>query len=458
LRRTVRENLGRRFSVLASGPGLRAQLWRGGIGSALVKVSGTGLTLALTIVLARALGPRDYGLYSYVYALVGLLAIPAQLGLPELATRETAKAYANAEWATLKSLWQWTGMAACGMALLIIVVGAIGAYLFRQQFAEPQLSTFLWGLVLVPGLVLGRLVGGWLGGLHHVVAGQLPDMIMRPGLLLVFVSIVAGLHFDPPLSASRAMSAHTIAAFLSVLMGGFVLWRLQPLELSRRYHAHYKHRAWFASVVPFGFIAGMQLINMQADILMLGMFVSSDQVGIYRVSMQGAAVVAFGLQVVNMVAAPQIARMFVQGQSQRLQELATANARAAMLVAVPATLTFWFFGSGLLKILVGDEYAVGATSLGILALGQLVNAGAGSVVLLLNMTNHERVVARGVALAAVANVAANLILIPIWGMNGAATATTLTFATWNALLARQVAKKLGINSTIISTKWMPFWK
>jgi len=433
-----------RLLTLTKGNGLRAQLVRGGLGSVVVKLFGMGLSLAVVIVLARALGPEGYGVYAYVFALVSLLAIPAQFGLPALVVRETAKAQAGADWSALTGVWWWAGVVAGGLSLLLAVIGGLVAWLFTDRFTGAQLATFAWALVLVPGLVLSRLVGGGLRGLCHVVAGQLPDLVLRPGLLLAFVLVALGLH--GAVTSSGTMALHALAAGLALLAGAVLLYRARPGE-SRGVTARYRHRAWAASALPLGFIAGMQVINTQADILMLGLFTDAEQVGIYRVAVQGAMLVAFGLAAVNMVVAPQFARMHAQDQRDQLQRLATASARAALAIAVPAVLVFVLFGPALLRTVVGSGYVSGATPLVILALGQLVNAGMGSVGVLLSMTDHERAFARGLALGAVFNVAANLVLIPLWGMNGAALATSMTFVIWNSLLASEVAKRLGINST-----------
>ena len=54
--------------------------------------------------------------------------------------------------------------------------------------------------------------------------------------------------------------------------------------------------------------------------------------------------------------------------------------------------------------------------------------------LVLVMVGHERPVALGLALSATANIILNLLLVPTWGMTGAAVSTTLTLICWNFLL------------------------
>ena len=85
-----------------------------------------------------------------------------------------------------------------------------------------------------------------------------------------------------------------------------------------------------------------------------------------------------------------------------------------------------------------------------LALGQLVNAGMGSVGALLNMTDHERDTLRGVAIAAVANVVLGLVLIPLYGLEGAAIATAVPLIIWNLLLRQAVWRRIQIETLAFS--------
>ena len=98
----------------------------------------------------------------------------------------------------------------------------------------------------------------------------------------------------------------------------------------------------------------------------------------------------------------------------------------------------------------GEEYADGRIALAILCVGQLTNALVGSVGFLLNMTGNERDVAKGFAIAAIINIALNLVLIPLFGIEGAAFATAVSMMVWNVLLYRQARAKLGIDSSVMS--------
>jgi O-antigen/teichoic acid export membrane protein len=138
--------------------------------------------------------------------------------------------------------------------------------------------------------------------------------------------------------------------------------------------------------------------------------------------------------------------LYAQGDMKKLQRLVTASARVILLINLLITVGFIIWGKSFLNLAFGSAFKTGYTPLMILLVGQLINSGAGSVGLLLNMSGHERETARGMTIAAIINVVLNLLLIPRLGINGSAVATSISLIIWNVLLWWAVRKKLGINS------------
>ena len=115
-----------------------------------------------------------------------------------------------------------------------------------------------------------------------------------------------------------------------------------------------------------------------------------------------------------------------------------------MLGGVPVAAGLILFGRRFL-LLFGPQYTSGQTALVLLSLGQLVNIVAGPVAGLLTMTGHERDVVMGVGLGTGANLALSLILIPLWGINGAACAAAASLILWNVFLVRRVRRRLALS-------------
>lgn len=425
------------------GEWFRSHLVRDSIASIALKVFYTGATLVTTIILARILGPEGYGIYAYAFALITLLSIPAQFGLPTLLVRNVAAYRVREQWGLMRGLLLRANQAVLLLSLVLVLTAGLVAYTLAGCFGVSQLTTFAWALVLLPLIALGNLRGATLRGLHRVISGQLPEQFLRPGLFVVFLLAIplSGIGATP----SLAMALHALAAFMAFAVGAWLLFRALPVQ-AKAVPAEYETGVWWRSVLPLGFLAGMQIVNDQTDIVMLGVFASAADVGVYRVAVQGSHLVMFTLAAVNMVLGPNIARLYTQGECEQLQRIVTWSARVILFTALPVAGAFIFFGEPILALVFGDEYMRGYTSLVILCVGQLFNAGAGSVGLLLNMTGYERDTAAGVAVAAVCNVILNLTLIPAFGMEGAATATAISLAVWNVILVRRAYQRVGIVS------------
>ena len=423
------------------------QLLCGAAGSVLLKIGFTLLSFALTVVLARILGPEGYGLYAHTLALIMVLAIPAQVGLPTLLVRQVARYHAAEQWSLMRGILRWANRVVLMISLLLAGTAGGIAWLFTDNIQEEKLAIFAWTLALIPLIALGNMRGAALRGLHRVLAGQLPEQLLRPGLLLLFLMVAFAID-RTWLTPTRAMTLHALAAAGAFFAGLILLQRALPSQIGE-VTPEYEPRPWLRAMLPLSLIAGMQVINSQLALVVLGFFAADAEVGIYRVAAQVATLVAFTLTAVNMALGPTVARLYTQNDREQMQRLVTWSARLVLAAALPVVAVFVVFGEALLSIAFGEAYVSGYTALTILSIGQLINAGMGSVGLILNMTGHERDTFTGMAFGAGINILLNFLLIPPFGIKGAAVATALALITWNIILCWQAYRRVGIISTAI---------
>lgn len=432
--------------------GLSGQIGRGAAGSVALKITNVGLGFAASVILARVLGARGYGIYAYVISIAYVLAIPAQFGVPKLVVRETAKAQVKEDWGLLRGVWRWSSFVTLGMTFALVLVALIVALLLRGHLSQLQFTTFLWGIVLVPLISFSALRGAALQGLRRVVLGNIPATILRPAVLIVTILVfvfLAGQHINP----AEAMVFTVCAAAIGFFASSWWLHQSRPAPLLRNPAPVYHTRLWIGAILPFALTAGMQKINQYTDILMLGIFGSASHVGVYRVAVQNSLLVVFGLQVADMFIAPYFARLYAQSDHQRLQQLVSLSGKAIFILAMPPFIVFAVCGKTLLGMIFGATYKSAYLPLLILTFGQLINSSFGSVGFLLNMTGHERDTLRGIGVAAVSNVIFNAVLIPRYGMNGAAIATALSLVIWNLVLWHAVRRRLGIETFVIANSF-----
>lgn len=424
--------------VRLRGDELAAHLMKGALGTGGLGLAHKTLSLVTAILLGRALGAEGYGYYAFAIAAVTFISIPAQLGIPSLATREIAASHARSEWSLMRGFRRRIAQTASFSIILgaILVGGALLA--FADEIPALDVRTFAVALLLLPLYAGLSLMGSLLRGLRRVVQGTWPNRLLQPAVFVLLLLALAG-----GLSSQLAIALNVVSCAIGMIATAWLLRRYWPREASEA-QPEYRTSAWLSSLLPFTLLAGINLLNQKTDIMMLGVFTSAADVGIYNVAIQGAMLVSFPLTVCNAVLAPNIARLHAQGDMRRMQRLMTVSTLAISIAAGAAALVIILAGEWLLREVFGDAFTPGYPALAILAIGQLLNAWAGSVGQFLIMTGHEKDTLKGVAVAAFLNVVLNSALIPFFGMIGAAIATAISLLTWNILLVVLVYKRLGL--------------
>lgn len=440
--------LSKKLRQEALGQGLAGQLLRGGIGAAAVKVASLAFTFAVTIVLARALGAQEFGLYSFIIALVTVMAVPSQFGLPSLVLRETARSVATDDYGRLLGSWRWSSRITFLMSLAVIALGLIAAVVLGSTVPALQSTAYRFGLLLIPLLSLGALRAGALRGLGKVVQGLLPELVLIPALLVVFMGTV-WLVSPASLDATSAMAAHALAAGAAFLIGLAFLYRGRPKALTSDIEPIYDLEGWRNSALPMAIIMGVGVLFRHTDTVMLGLLTTEEHVGVYRVASQWAWLVTFGSQIVNFAIPPFIARFYAQDDSRRLQTIAKRAGAAGALSSLPPLLVFVLAGKPVISFALGPSYEGAYLPLVILATGQFASVLMGSCGTLLAMTNYERDTATVLGVSVLANIGLNALFIPLWGPLGAAMVSAAVLFGYNVVLRKIVRLRLGIEPSVL---------
>ena len=180
---------------------------------------------------------------------------------------------------------------------------------------------------------------------------------------------------------------------------------------------------------------------------MLGALQDIKSVGLYSVAVQMAMVVNFTLLGLNQAIAPLVAERHDANRGKELQKSliqATNIATLGSLLIVAALVTL---GPIVLAIF-GPDFSGSYQPMIILAVGQLLNVASGPVGTILSMSRQERFVGIGMSVSVVCNIILNYLLIPRYGVNGAALATAVSVGVWNLLMVVFAKRILGIDANI----------
>ena len=419
---------------------LKQRLIKGVAGSFGLKIAATGLAFVTSVVLARLLGSEGLGVYSYIFAWISLLGIPATLGLDKLFVREIAIYQAKGEWGLMRGLLRWANLIVFVVAVSLAVTAAI---IFRS-IGSGSIIAFAIASLTLPLISLGNLRLGAMKGLRRVVLGTLPEMLISPVLFIALLGC-GYLWWGKDLNVSMVLGIKVAVSLVIFILGTIWLDRLLPNN-AKQAQAQYQVSKWVRSALPLMFLGSMQLINTKTDVLMLGAISGTEAVGIYVVVRQATQLIIFLQSAANSVLAPNIASLYAQRKMQQLQRVITKSSCLVFLVSLFIAVSLIFLSSWLLPLF-GSDFIAGRNALIILSIGQIINTSMGPVGNLLTMTGHENYTAITVGSSAVLNVFLNALLIPQWGINGAAIATASSIILVNVVNMFLVKKKLKISST-----------
>jgi O-antigen/teichoic acid export membrane protein len=217
-----------------------------------------------------------------------------------------------------------------------------------------------------------------------------------------------------------------------MVVGGLLSLRFLRLKFARFTTAHLKNLFTFSFWIFLS--SSGAIVFSYADTILIGHFLSTADVGIYRIAFQFTAAATFTTIALQTTLYPKISRWHAE---KSLDFIPPALARAftySLLLAIPVAVGGWILGERLLYFFYGAGFVAGAGVLGILLLVQIVNIFMFLQTMCLNAINRPRQSFYATGTAAIINIALDLALIPVLGIKGAAIATLVTMIV-NATIA-----------------------
>ena len=189
--------------------------------------------------------------------------------------------------------------------------------------------------------------------------------------------------------------------------------------------------------------ASVLLLMSWTDSLMIGSFINEYEVGLYNVAMRIAMITSLTLHAVNSIAAPKLSKAFNNGKLLEFKKIVKQTTRTIFYSTIPIILVICVFPEFLLGFF-GEDFYLAKTALLILAFSNIINALSGSVGVILNMTGKERAFSNILVVALFINIILNIILIPRYGIEGAAIASAASLIFWNLYSVYYIYKNYRI--------------
>jgi PST family polysaccharide transporter len=373
------------------------------------KVLRMGVGLLVGVWVARYLGPEQFGLLSFVGAYVGFFGIIATLGLQDIVIRNIVQVPSskNEILGTAALLQIISGLIAYILLIYVIfwlrpdddsikIIAAVLGSVTLLKFSEIAIYWF-------ESQVLSRYIV-WVQNITFIVFAFIKIfLIVKSAPLLAFV-----------------WATFAEALVVSILMLGMLTFKgthIKSLKISLEKAKELISDSW-----PLVLSGMAVMVYMKIDQIMLGQMMGDKAVGIYSAAVRISEVWYFIPMIVVASVFPSILEAKKQNQekyNERIRNLYALMVWMSITIAIPIS----FLAEPIVILLFGQEYKESSLVLAIhIWTSVFVFIGVASGKWLI-AENYQILSLQRTVVGAVTNIILNYILIPIYGIVGAALAT-----------------------------------
>ncbi len=414
--------------------------------------SGTGLMLIATaftmivgffvrIIIVRNLSQADYGVFSISTVIFSIVAAVAAFGLPTATIRYIAR-YRGKKNAKLVK-----GTVTSGLQLSIaagILGGALLFFtssLFARLFEMPELNLLLklWGIALPFFITTGALLACFRG------FGEVKQQVYQTFIFKTLeIAAVVLLVFFVAATSVNVVVAYSLAYVLtSLAVIAYSARYLRKLAGKSKATLFRKKLVFFA--LPLAILSIMGLVMAWTDMFMLGLFLTPAKVGLYNGAVPLAKYLPMVLASAAFLYLPISSYLIGQNKLADLKRVYQVITKWIFAATLPLFCILVFFPAAVLSLLFGSEYVGAALPLQILSLGFFLHVAMGLNAETMVALGKQKTVFYCHVAAAVVNIGLNLLLIPIWGITGAAVATCSTYVVMNATISASLYRYTKIH-------------
>ena len=437
--------LAERIKALLNGKSENARSGRNAIFIFLIRVFSAALVYASQVLLARWMGAFEFGIFAYVWVWVIVLGSLTPLGFNTAILRFIPDLTEKKEFGFLRGVIVRSRMIVAGVGLAVTIAGTGIVFLLRDYLDNYYVLPLVFGLVCVPLYALAELNEGVARNYGWSDIAFLPVYILRPMLVLLAMGGITLMGNTPC----------GLSALLASILASFFVLVLQTIMLVRRLNTtipqaapQYRSKEWLMISLPILLVEGFYMLLAHIDTLMLQLFAPPEQVGIYFASAKTTGLIGFIYFAVTAVSAHKLAALHAKGEKQQFNALVKQIIHWIFWPSLAASLGIYLLGEPILW-LYGPAFTAGYPVMLILLAGMLIRAATGPVEFMLNMTEHQVSTAWVLGITIGINLALNSMLIPAYGMLGAASGTVASIAFSSLMLYLLVRRKLGVNAFIL---------
>ncbi len=409
------------------------------------RLLGAGLVFAVQAMIARFWGAELLGQYLLIIATVNLIAVVMPLGFHTVGTYFAAEYRAKGNRQQLRGFLVNAYGHVIAVTAVLLCVGhpllslfGVGDSALARHFVPVCLLAFGTSTVFVSGALLV--------GLKRPYAGFFADTLFRP--MVVIAGFLAGTALATA-NAGFSLMMWIVGvgyALIAIAQLGFVYVSLRMVENTAPTQASDRGR-WWRFALPWVMISLASDFFFDIDLLLLANHLSSEELAIFGVCTRIFSLVSFGVAAVYAVRLPDMFES--QANADRAgfnRKVGEANVVASgMALAMLVMMTVF---APLVLMLFGPAFQTGSMPLVVLCVALLVRSVFGPASLMLSIHDRPYASLPAVGLALGTLIAGNYLLVPAFGLMGAAVSALIAITAWSAAQWITALKMTGVDVSI----------
>ncbi len=402
---------------------------------------GRFLGYLIRMIIARSLGPANYGIISLGISVVEIAATLSLLGLPTAINRFvpyyiSQKQEAIARGTIRAALLLSAPMGLAMMVLLLILNNQICLNFYDKPALIPVLKYFAIIVPLYSIMMLNSSIFTGFKRMDLIVYTQ--QSLRYVVILIVFVALLLS-----GFGMKAAIFAYPSGYFLTALVGIILVQRLFPIW-GRKLSAKPNYAEIFSFSWPLILVTMIWFIIDRVATLMLGYFKSAEVVGIYNAALPLAQFIPAILQSFTTIFMPIASSLIASKDTKELKKVYATTSKWILTLTFPLFLLTFAFAEQLISLLFGKEFISATPVLQILAFGFFFHAAVGPTTTTLNAFKRTKITLINTAIAFAINIALHLLLIPRFSIIGAGISSATALIVLNVLSVAEIYVFYGI--------------
>jgi len=370
---------------------------------------------------ARVLGVNEWGIFSYGLALIGIFSILSDVGVNSILLREVAKK--TKDIGTYISTGFFIKITLSFISALLL----LGTTLFIDNEAIKSLLPFITIVLFIDST---REFGFALNRASEKMETEAIVKLLTNALLLVTAIITIK---QSPTAISLTV-AYIVSGVLSLILLSYIL-RKYFSDLTFSFNTPFIKKM-FIEAWPVGVVAIYGTILSSIDTIILGWIRPATEVGYYAAAQKPLQLLWLVPGLLGTALLPTLSRIATQ-DTQKFSSVLSRTISAAIAVMVPMVLICILFANFIIVLLFGINFAPAAPLLQISAIGALAIIPSIFISNALLAYGKQKLTIRFIALGALSNIVISFLLIPYYGMYGAAISYTLSQIISNVFIVQQ---------------------